>query len=182
MKLCVIEFRTSKETCYFPISIIQMQCEIPIYRPAIRVGSGPVFSYKLRYIVGFWLVEMAISTNQKPTIYRNLYKNTGPDHHATWSITLPNRPAPCTRGANSTISFTRPEPNSTSSYHHLPYISMENSLALAKFHYPRATGLVRIFTPVVRLLFVNLHYSLIIRFTLLSFRFHTFAAFYFIVS
>ena len=37
---------------------------------------GPVFSYKLRYIVGFWLVEMAISTNQKPTIYRNLYENT----------------------------------------------------------------------------------------------------------
>ena len=23
-------------------------------------SSGPVFSYKLRYIVGFWLVEMAI--------------------------------------------------------------------------------------------------------------------------
>ena len=41
--------------------------------------SGPVFSYKLQYIVGFWLVEMAISTNQKPTIYRNLYKNTAPD-------------------------------------------------------------------------------------------------------
>ena len=40
--------------------------------------SGAVFSYKLRYIVGFWLVEMAISTNQKPTIYRNLYENTGP--------------------------------------------------------------------------------------------------------
>ena len=38
----------------------------------------PAFSYKLRYIVGFWLVEMAISTNQKPTIYRNLYENTGP--------------------------------------------------------------------------------------------------------
>ena len=29
----------------------------------------PVFSYKLRYIVGFGLVEMAISTNPKPTIY-----------------------------------------------------------------------------------------------------------------
>ena len=49
---------------------------------AVKVGrknisdSGPVFSYKLRYIVGFWLVEMAISTNQKPTIYRNLYENT----------------------------------------------------------------------------------------------------------
>ena len=40
--------------------------------------SGRVFSYKLRYIVGFWLVEIAISTNQKPTIYRNLYENTGP--------------------------------------------------------------------------------------------------------
>ena len=36
----------------------------------------PVFSYKLRYILGFWLVEIAISTNQKPTIYRNLYENT----------------------------------------------------------------------------------------------------------
>ena len=40
---------------------------------------GPVFSYKLRYIVGFWLVEMTISTNQKPTIYRNLYGNTAPE-------------------------------------------------------------------------------------------------------
>ena len=36
-----------------------------------------MFSYKLRYIVGFGLVEMAISTNP-PTIYRNLYKNTSP--------------------------------------------------------------------------------------------------------
>ena len=40
--------------------------------------SGPVLSYKLRYIVGFGLVEMAISTNPKPTIYRNLYENMGP--------------------------------------------------------------------------------------------------------
>ena len=46
---------------------------IQIYSP------GAVFSYKLRYIVGFWLVEMAISTNQKPTIYRNLYENTAPE-------------------------------------------------------------------------------------------------------
>ena len=35
-----------------------------------RRQSWPVFSYKLRYI---GLVEMAISTNPKPTIYRNLY-------------------------------------------------------------------------------------------------------------
>ena len=39
---------------------------------------GSALSYKLRYIVGFWLVEMAISTNPKPTIYRNLYENTDP--------------------------------------------------------------------------------------------------------
>ena len=45
---------------------------------AIATSPGAVFSYKLRYIVGFWLVEMVISTNQKPTIYRNLYENTGP--------------------------------------------------------------------------------------------------------
>ena len=43
------------------------------------VKSGTLFSYKLRYIVGFGLVEMAISTKQKPTIYRNLYENTGPE-------------------------------------------------------------------------------------------------------
>ena len=42
------------------------------------MGSVENVSYKLRYIGGFWLVEMAISTNQKPTIYRNLYENTGP--------------------------------------------------------------------------------------------------------
>ena len=46
-----------------------------------RWSPGAAFSYKLRYIVGFWLVEMAISTNQKPTIYRNLYENTGPVNH-----------------------------------------------------------------------------------------------------
>ena len=39
---------------------------------------GPAFSYKLRYIVGFRFVEMAISTNPKPTIYRNLYEKTYP--------------------------------------------------------------------------------------------------------
>ena len=34
--------------------------------------TWPVFSYNLRYIVGFGLV------NPKPTIYRNLYENTDP--------------------------------------------------------------------------------------------------------
>ena len=39
-----------------------------------------LFSCKLRYIVGFRLVEMAISTNPKPTIYRNLYENKDTGH------------------------------------------------------------------------------------------------------
>ena len=38
----------------------------------------PVLSYKLRYIADFGLVETAISTNPKPTIYRNLYDKTDP--------------------------------------------------------------------------------------------------------
>ena len=37
----------------------------------------PVFSHKLRCILGFGLVEMAIWTNPKPTLYRNLYENLG---------------------------------------------------------------------------------------------------------
>ena len=41
--------------------------------------AGSVLSYKLRYIVGLGLVEMAISTNPRPTIYRNLYENRQAD-------------------------------------------------------------------------------------------------------
>ena len=37
-----------------------------------------LFSYKLRYIIGFELVEMAISTNPNPTTYHNLYENSRP--------------------------------------------------------------------------------------------------------
>ena len=40
-------------------------------------ATGSVFSYKLRYIAGFGLVEMTISTNPNPTIYCNLYDNNG---------------------------------------------------------------------------------------------------------
>ena len=46
----------------------------------MKLSPGPVFSYKLRYIVGFGLVEMAISTNPKPAIYCNLYENTVPGY------------------------------------------------------------------------------------------------------
>ena len=57
---------------YRPVPDIPFICKVP------EKIAGAVFSYKLRYIVGIRLVEMAISTNQKPTIYRNLYENTGP--------------------------------------------------------------------------------------------------------
>ena len=36
------------------------------------LGRRNDLSSKLGYIVGFGMVEMAISTNWKPTIYRNL--------------------------------------------------------------------------------------------------------------
>ena len=49
----------------------------PLTKPAWPQCEN-VFSYKLRYIVGFGLVEMTISTNPKPTIYPNLYENTVP--------------------------------------------------------------------------------------------------------
>ena len=50
---------------------------VPEKHPTID-QPRPVFSYKLRYIVDFGLVKMAISTNPKPTIYRNLYEITAP--------------------------------------------------------------------------------------------------------
>ena len=40
-------------------------------------GLAPVFSYRLRWVVGFGLVEMAVSTNQRPPIGRFLWGNTG---------------------------------------------------------------------------------------------------------
>ena len=56
--------------------VYHRSCAYTVLLTVRRPGS--VFSYKLRYIVGFLLVEIAISTNQKPTIYRNLYENTDP--------------------------------------------------------------------------------------------------------
>ena len=37
-------------------------------RDGKHIKPGSVFSYKLRYIVGFGLVAMAITTNPEPTI------------------------------------------------------------------------------------------------------------------
>ena len=46
--------------------------------PGFLKKRVPIFTYKLRYIVGFRLFKMAISTNPKPSIYHNLYEDTGP--------------------------------------------------------------------------------------------------------
>ena len=54
------------------------RCDVKIRCKRTR---SRIFSYKLRYIVGFRLVKKAISTKPKPLIYRNLYENTRPD---TW--------------------------------------------------------------------------------------------------
>ena len=51
-------------------------CVLSDVAVVVLLRSRHVFSYKLRYIIGFGLVEMAISTNPKPMIYRNLYDNT----------------------------------------------------------------------------------------------------------
>ena len=55
-------------------------------------NTEPKFSYKLWYIVGFWLVEMAISTNQKPAIYRNLYENTDPELQGDVTVIIISSP------------------------------------------------------------------------------------------
>ena len=58
--------------------IFSMLTEVDFEKKHVICGAAVrIFSYKLRYIVGFGLVEMAISTNQKPTIYI-LYENTDP--------------------------------------------------------------------------------------------------------
>ena len=45
------------------------------------ICNGPLFSYNLRYIVDFELVEKAISTNPKPTMYLNLYEITDTEYN-----------------------------------------------------------------------------------------------------
>ena len=80
---------SGRYTCCFDVVPTS---QVMIDHCIVRISRcpGPVFSYKLRYIVGFGLVEMAISTNTKPTIYSNLYENTGTGHldilTIQWSI------------------------------------------------------------------------------------------------
>ena len=69
----------SKQNSNFLQTVCYSKNHVSAYHLSLSYSEA-VFSYKLRYIVGFWLVEMAISTNQKPTIYRSLYENTDPQH------------------------------------------------------------------------------------------------------
>ena len=48
----------------------------PIHRGSPE--QGPYSRASCDYIVGFGFVEISISTNPKPTIYRNLHENTDP--------------------------------------------------------------------------------------------------------
>ena len=68
-----LNIHTSMGNMYVLFSYVQM-----LWAPNCVQSqtAGPVFSYKLRYIVGFGLIEMAISTDPRPTIYRSLYENT----------------------------------------------------------------------------------------------------------
>ena len=71
--------------------------------------GGVLFSYKLRYILGFKLVEMAISTNSKPTKYRNLYENTAPlcKFIQVFMTTCPSCCFSCYHWIKLTISFNQ---------------------------------------------------------------------------
>ena len=61
-----------------PFGLYDLSINMSALEALSHLNRAALFSYKLRYIEGFWLVEMTILTNQKPTIYRNLYENTGP--------------------------------------------------------------------------------------------------------
>ena len=63
-------------------------------RSSVIAKPGPEFSYKSRYIVGFGLVEMAISSQSKAYDYRNLYENTGPVLYAFLSSVYTKRRHP----------------------------------------------------------------------------------------
>ena len=69
---------------HFPLNTRRLpNVGLMLHQPSIESASriytsGPVFLYKLRYIVYIGLVEMATPTNPMPTIYRYLFENTNP--------------------------------------------------------------------------------------------------------
>ena len=81
---CVYNLRQNLESSIICLVMIIWHLSEGLIERLTKYVTGAVFSYKLRYIVGFWLVETAVSTNQKPTIYRNLYENTAPDYLIDW--------------------------------------------------------------------------------------------------
>ena len=60
----------------------------------------PVFLYKVREHIGFGFVEMSITTNRKPTIFRSLYENTGTEHKLKKLNESGFRPLLCTYRLN----------------------------------------------------------------------------------
>ena len=85
------------QTSRYWIVIYMTRCpKITVFKNTQGGGGGsylahglPSFKYKYLYHrCRNWLVEMAISTNQKPAIYRNLYENTAPayDERFSWCV------------------------------------------------------------------------------------------------
>ena len=71
----MITFKKIFRECVISSSVL---CQSKGQLPHAFGTTAPVFSYMLRYIVGLRLVEMAISTNLKPAMYRNMSENTCP--------------------------------------------------------------------------------------------------------
>ena len=104
-------------------------CYMLLNRPSITFNiyaTVPVFSYTLRYIVDFGLVdfglaEMAISTNPKPPIYRNLYTHLlsryfSQSHYFSWTLNGNGRRKLC-HMAHTDMSCSRSSPDLCSCSH-----------------------------------------------------------------
>ena len=80
MYVNIVKYHNFRRSC---AHIVASKLNNPIcHSNECQIGSfsfeATTFLYTLWYTVGFWLVQMTISTNPKPMIYRNLYENTDP--------------------------------------------------------------------------------------------------------
>ena len=101
---------------------------LPGYIPYLHIwkSTEPVFSYKLRYVVGFELDEMAISTNPKPTIFRNLYENTGAVCHVFVVSKQETRKLTMT---NDFVTHIQNSEHDVYTYNHLTYVTKSSQTA-----------------------------------------------------
>ena len=86
----------SSHSSHHPQEVLLAQFSLYVHKGGLKPDSFHFICSIRRpsvtglHIVGFGLVEMAISTNPKPTIYRNLYKNTAiKESHFSFTDTSP---------------------------------------------------------------------------------------------